>query len=400
MAGRSTFISYERIALACEDRPLPVTDVKLRGVMFYWAATEGRSGTSVLNSLSAFLSFIKLERKPSLLSSTQEVELRAWVKQLQKVYVAEKHRKLPLLLTDMERIRVQLKSEAYWDHPWAVQLWAMLCLCLSLCLCSKEYAKKKAADDYELTMDQISRVTLPSSGSGVAQRGTIAVFLPFRKANKTTLDRELDTYQVPPNSLLDGELDAAWALDRHVQLQGLTYGQVGQRVWYKLSRQRLQPSDPPRGQLLQGGETNSKLASSFKADLWWILQKAGISSSAAEANSYGLHSLRAGGATTLLAAGVPWDQVKAIGNWKSDEALEQYDRRRAMGSLAVQIGDRLSKLNLTALGRSTASTAAPGASSSSAAASGSSSSRSFAPPPASYSSSSSSSAYPQAPARK
>ena len=42
--------------------------------------------------------------------------------------------------------------------------------------------------------------------------------------------------------------------------------------------------------------------------------------------SIGGHSMRAGGATSLTAAGVPPSQIQAIGRWRSD-TFERYIRR-------------------------------------------------------------------------
>ena len=53
---------------------------------------------------------------------------------------------------------------------------------------------------------------------------------------------------------------------------------------------------------------------------------------------YGFHSLRAGAATASAKAGVPEDQIKLHGNWKSD-AVKAYirpdeeDRLRASNAL-------------------------------------------------------------------
>ena len=37
--------------------------------------------------------------------------------------------------------------------------------------------------------------------------------------------------------------------------------------------------------------------------------------------------MRAGGATSLAAAGVPPSQIQAIGQWKSEDSFERYIRR-------------------------------------------------------------------------
>lgn len=73
-------------------------------------------------------------------------------------------------------------------------------------------------------------------------------------------------------------------------------------------------------------QPNSVLShSSFRRHLKTLCSLAGLDSSL-----YSGHSLRAGGATDLFNAGVPYQFIKLFGRWQSDTALIYYRDRVEM----------------------------------------------------------------------
>jgi hypothetical protein len=56
-----------------------------------------------------------------------------------------------------------------------------------------------------------------------------------------------------------------------------------------------------------------------------------------DASLFGLHSLRAGGASAAAALGVPDRLVKKHGRWRSDNAKDGYVKESLFNSLSVSL---------------------------------------------------------------
>ena len=70
------------------------------------------------------------------------------------------------------------------------------------------------------------------------------------------------------------------------------------------------------------------------------LIKSGVASIGLDRTLYSGHSCRAGGATDLFAAGVPYYVVKRYGRWKSDAALIYYRCETSIARCAAKAFER------------------------------------------------------------
>jgi integrase len=101
-------------------------------------------------------------------------------------------------------------------------------------------------------------------------------------------------------------------------------------------REYLEEATPGRAgdQLFPTEEGGKMSVDTPRGRLHYWLRKAGVE----REKEYGFHSLRAGAATASAKAGVPEEQIKLHGNWKSD-AVRKYirpdreDRLKASGAL-------------------------------------------------------------------
>lgn len=82
---------------------------------------------------------------------------------------------------------------------------------------------------------------------------------------------------------------------------------------FKLVRQIQEENPQHKGLLLGGGKARNWLANGIKK----AVQLVGLNPAV-----YSTHSLRAGGATDLLCAGIPREIIQKAGRWNSDEVLK------------------------------------------------------------------------------
>ncbi len=79
----------------------------------------------------------------------------------------------------------------------------------------------------------------------------------------------------------------------------------------------------------------------WRKQIKWALNLVGM-----ETTYYSGHSFRAGGATDLFVARVPYNIIKAMGRWKSDAALKYYrDEIDMATAVAAAFGDTIEKTN-------------------------------------------------------
>lgn len=180
--------------------------------------------------------------------------------------------------------------------------------------------------DQQLTSGQVRFVTL-RSGDDV--REVVEIDLFWRKTSKTVLDPLSDVLQLPFSD--DPRFDVARALRRHLELQGIAAGAGTTPLFRAIKYTLPHPGDPPSGVPLKGSPVYTRAR--HLGNLRKLLGHVGYGTPGGpladrKPDDFGLHSLRSGGATTLLALGVPWDVVKRLGNWKSDESMVNYDRRK------------------------------------------------------------------------
>lgn len=83
----------------------------------------------------------------------------------------------------------------------------------------------------------------------------------------------------------------------------------------------------------------------WRKQLIWALNLVGM-----ETTYYSGHSFRAGGATDLFVARVPYNIIKAMGRWKSDAALKYYrDEVDIATAVAAAFGDTIRQTNNNAI---------------------------------------------------
>ena len=211
-------------------------------------------------------------------------------------------------------------------------------------------------DNIGLHMGQIQPIQLPppiGSPAGTPGRLTYRIHLPFRKAHKEGLDKDRDWYELVAVPFLEGEMDPTWALYRHLEAQGLleSFGNSNEQVWHrlKLTAQQRQAGTSGRG-YRKGLMLKPTAASDLQKALGWARYDK------AAASHYTLHSLRAGGCMVLLLVlNGDREKVKLLGDWKTDEAMANYDRRKSL-----QLTQQVSSALLTSgLDEHSAATAVP-----------------------------------------
>ena len=311
-AQSRAFASYTRVCLDYDDTaPLPFTPDKVLGFLFA-ELDRGLSTVTLATSSSALLAYAR--QSGAALDAAELAQIRQGVRVLNFEFPAEVRRASPLTDDAMRRVYIYLLLFLQRLDLWAVSWWALLCLGFS-----GLYRGGELLGD-AMTWEQLTEVRLPDGSWAVS------VDCPFRKTTKTTRDLDFDVGVVPPRSGQWAFLDAHAAIARLALASGHSWGEGSSPVF---SRRAKLTGEVTRS---DGGYPDG----TARADLRWLLGQAGV----ADSERYGLHSMRRGGATYLLAAGAPWSEVKKLGGWRSD-ALQLYDARGA--DLAVSLAKFLSK---------------------------------------------------------
>ena len=301
------FKAYEAQCVAHGTPPRPFDCDKALGFL-YVTMDRGLSNTGLDGTASSLLTYMNCVSEG--LSAADENRLREGVKVLSFEFPSEVRRSTPLTDADLSRVRVFFDPFLRRSGIWALSWWALLTLGYA-----GLYRGGELLGD-ALTWSQLRSRRLAD--------GSIAVVLdcPFRKTNKNTRDKNYDVGVVPPRTGAFAYLDPFTALAALARASGAAWGQGSTPVFSLRAKLTGKVTRPDAG--YPDGAARS--------DLRWLLGQAGVPLP----HSYGLHSMRRGGATFLLAAGAPWSSVKKLGGWRSD-ALELYDARGA--ALALSLAD-------------------------------------------------------------
>jgi len=301
---------YERVCEAHGDSaPWPLSADKVLGFLFA-ELDRGLSNTGLSALSSALQGYARRSEAP--LSPAEAERTRLGVKVLDFEFPSEVRRSRPLTDAIMRRVHIFLEPYLRAESIWAASWWALLCLGYGGLYRGGELLGAA------MTWEQLSESALPD-GTPV-----LVVDCPFRKVNKSTRDKDYDVGVVPPRTEGDSWLDPYRAVTFFAHVSGHKLGEGQDPVFSR----RVKRSGAC---VYSDGAFPDGVA---RADLRWLLAKAGIE----ESEAFGLHSMRRGGATFLLACGAPWSEVKKLGGWRSD-ALQLYDTRGV--SLAASLARRI-----------------------------------------------------------
>lgn len=240
----------------------------------------------------------------------------AGVAALKTDFPAEIIRAAPMTDAVMRQVRRYLQPYLNRGDLYATMWWSMLTAAYAGLLRSIEFLSDALTP---------SQVYLEDGDGG----WMLGLFLPFRKPSRTELDRESDHITLPRRPAAEADLDPLPAMQAYAAAAGITLG-VGTGPLYVRRRKDgtewplpRQAADARQPQGLQYPQALSELKQ--------LLAAAGV----ADADAYSWHSFRRGMATKLLAMGVPWDVVKKLGGWASDESMSNYDARGRAVAAAV-----------------------------------------------------------------
>jgi hypothetical protein len=298
-AQSRAYAAYNRQCAAfAATPPLPPSADKVLGVL-YAELDRGMSNSHLGSTATSLLAYFTANDTPL---SAMEVQLVKDGRRLLEVeFPSEVRRARPLTDAALLRIRAYLDPFLRRGDLFALAWWAMLTL---------GYGGLYRGCELLGPVLDWSQVTCTRTRAGA---WSLVVDSPFRKTNKRTRDADVDVHVVPPRLDVPA-LDPFLAMQAYASAAGKTMGTAGGPVF----PERLKRT----GALARSdGDYTDNAA---RGHLRWLISKAGLP----DPNAYGLHSMRRGGATMLLAAGVDWPSVKKLGAWKSD-AAELYDARGA-----------------------------------------------------------------------
>ena len=283
--------------------PLPLSLPKLEGFALI-ELIEGRGSQTLGKLISALRSYAIVERLAT--DGLDDAELRALkgtLRRMCKEYPGTIKRVEPMLDDTLKRVHRFLAPFLSRGDLYALMWWAMLLTARDGCLRSIEYLGDA------LTASQVTRTKLPDG------RPTFALSLDFRKTHKDEHGRNSSV--VLP--IGHGVLSAPAALDAYIAAAHIT---PGKGAW---------PVFPRRRRVSGGVVDGTRGTHDYQAaldDLRWILEKAGVGN----AKDFGMHSMRGGLPTELLALGAQPQSVLKFGDWSDPRSMALYDARR--GELA------------------------------------------------------------------
>lgn len=298
-AQARAFAAYTRQCAAFAGTPAyPPTADKILGFL-YTELDRGVSNTHLGSTTSSLLAYFAATGSPLSAHATQLIT--AGRRLLEVEFPAEVRRARPLTDAALLRIRAFLDPYLRRGDLFALEWWALLTL---------GYGGLYRGCELLGSALDWSQVTYTRTRAGA---WALIVDSPFRKTNKRSRDTDVDVHVVPPRSDTPA-LDPYLAMKAYADAAGKRMGVAGGPVFP--ARHKM------TGAIARRDAEYSDDAA--RSHLRWLIQKAGLPNPEA----YGLHSMRRGGATMLLAAGVDWPSVKKLGAWKSD-AAELYDARGA-----------------------------------------------------------------------
>ena len=297
----------------------PLTASRVLAVMFWGAARGVQSGGIVpmLSGLRAAVAGLRLQAAG--LDAAAWTRLASDAAALRMYFPQVVDRKAPV--TDAVLLQLRDVLAPYLQRPglpgdWARQWWSIVTLGYACCF--------RFADYQLLSLSCISELALAAGGVGGREPGepeaSYTITMPFTKTQKDTWDKVRDARPVPRRG---GPLDASDALRAYLAGRRMVPGGADELLFPRLRKSgavALKAGAP--------GPYSHELA---LGNLRFLLDAARVP----DGDSYGMHSLRSGGATHYLALGLPWDVVKRIGNWRADSSLQIYDRRA--GDLVRQV---------------------------------------------------------------
>ena len=294
----SAFAAYERqCRLHGDTPPLPPDSSKVLGFLFT-ELDRGLSNTGMGSLVSALTSYFARAGYP--LSDDEKSLVSDGRRLLEAEFPSEVRRARPLTDASLLRVRSYLDPYIRRGDLFALEWWALL---------STGYAGLYRGGEVlgdALTWEQVTTIRTREG------HPALVLDVPFRKASKNVRDKDVDVHVVParPGSVLDPYP----AMKAYADASGARFGTRSGPV-FPLRSKMTGLTARPDGAYPDGAA---------RAHLRWLLEKAGVP----EPSTYGLHSMRRGGATMLLAAGVDWASVKKLGAWRSN-AAELYDARGA-----------------------------------------------------------------------
>lgn len=308
LGASSAFAAYELQCLRhAGTPPLPPDSSKILGFLFT-ELDRGLSNSGMGTLVSALTTYFARAGYP--LSDGEKSLISDGRRLLEAEFPSEVRRARPLSDASLLRVRSYLDPYIRRGDLFALEWWALL---------TTGYAGLYRGCEVlggALTWEQVTSIR--------TRDGYMALVLdvPFRKASKNVRDKDVDVHVVParPGSALDPYPAMKAYADASGARFGTRSGPVFPLRFKKTGLTARQDGAYPDG--------------AARAHLRWLLEKAGVP----EPSTYGLHSMRRGGATMLLAAGVDWASVKKLGAWRSN-AAELYDARGA--DLADSISETL-----------------------------------------------------------
>lgn len=251
------------------------------------------------------------------LSDADYTRIRRAAGRMQSEFPYERRHVRPLLDAELELLHTHLAPYLRRGHLFALGLWAALLVARDGCLRSKEFlggVKGRRG----LLASSVTEVTLPNG------QPSYAFDVPWRKTSQRGRDKVMDGVVVPRRADAHKHLDGYLALHAYATTAGIALGRSRFPLFARRSRVTGFVIDTTYGDYSYSTALN---------DLRWVMTEAGFGGAAgARAGvytpaDYALHSPRRGGATLMLAMGVPGPTVMKIGHWADPRSMQTYDGR-------------------------------------------------------------------------